>query len=106
MRKSKPYTEMDNLVKPRVGKVNSVSRRALIAAKAQGDPKAQFSNLMHHLNFDLVKESLSKIPKNSAPGVDGMTVKQAMGNLDWLLPPQLAQIHRGQYYNAPRNLDH
>ena len=77
------------------------SKRALIAAKARNQPKEKFVNLMHHLTFDLVKECLEKIPRKSAPGVDGMTVETALRNLDWLLPPLLKAIHQGRYEAPP-----
>lgn len=77
------------------------SKRALIAARARNQPKEKFVNLMHHLTFDLVKECLDKIPRKSAPGVDGMTVEAARENLDWLLPPILADIHQGRYEAPP-----
>lgn len=77
------------------------SKRALIAAKARNQPKVKFVNLMHHLTFDLVKECLEKIPRKSAPGVDGMTAETALENLDWLLPPLLKAIHQGQYEAPP-----
>jgi RNA-directed DNA polymerase len=77
------------------------SKRARIAAKARSHPKEQFNNLMHHLTFDLVREHLAKIPLKSAPGIDGMTVKSALENLDWILPPILKSIHEGNYEAPP-----
>jgi group II intron reverse transcriptase/maturase len=61
------------------------------------NPKECFNNLLHHLTYELVEECLSKIPKSSGVGVDGMTVEQARENLSWLLPPILKQIHEGKY---------
>ena len=98
---SEPRTMVGNLIEHSVNINDPASRRALIAAKARKEPKAQFSSLMHHLNHELVAECLAKIPKASAPGVDGMTVEQARKNLDWLLRPLLDQIHRGQYQAPP-----
>jgi hypothetical protein len=69
--------------------------------KARNQPKEKFVNLMHHLTFELVKECLEKIPRKSAPGVDGMTVATALENLDWLLPPILSAIHQGNYDAPP-----
>lgn len=77
------------------------SKRARIAAKARSNPKEQFSSLMHHLTYDLVREHLNKIPTGSAPGVDGMTVKTAQENLEWILPPILKTIHQGNYDAPP-----
>jgi RNA-directed DNA polymerase len=77
------------------------SKRARIAAKARSNPKEKFNNLMHHLTYDLVKEHLQKIPHRSAPGADGMTVKAALENLEWILPPILTAIHQGNYKAPP-----
>jgi len=98
---TEPYTKVGNLVEPRVDLNDPASRRALIAAKARKEPKAQFSNLMHHLTPELMMECLMKIPKNSAPGPDGITVDQARKNLDWLLRPLMNQIHLKQYKAPP-----
>jgi group II intron reverse transcriptase/maturase len=53
------------------------------------------------VDYKLVEECLHKTPRNSATGVDGMTVTQARDNLNWLLPPLLQQIHKGQYEAPP-----
>lgn len=101
MKKSEPHTEAGNLTKHRGGEgKDPVSRRAAIAAKARNKPKEQFNNLVHHLTYELIEESLAKIPKSSAVGVDGMTVEEAQRHLSWLLPPILKQIHEGRY-DAP-----
>jgi hypothetical protein len=102
MRKSEPHTEAGNPAGPSAGKGHDpVSRRAAIAAKARTNPKEQFNNLLHHLTYELVAECLDEIPRSSAAGVDGMSVKQARENLSWLLPPILKQIHEGRYTPPP-----
>jgi RNA-directed DNA polymerase len=102
MRKSEPNSESGNPTGPSAGEgANPVSKRAAIAAKARKNPKEQFNNLLHHLTYELVAECLREIPQSSAAGVDGMSVKQASGNLSWLLPPILKQIHEGRYTPPP-----
>ncbi len=98
MRKKEPHTAVGNSVghSDDTG-IDPASRRALIAAKARNKPKEQFNNLLHHLTYELIEECLAKIPSNSAPGVDGMTVTQARQNLAWVLPPILEQIRNGTY---------
>lgn len=98
MKTTEPHTAVGNWVKhsDNAGNNDPVSKRARIAAKARSDSRFQFTNLMHHLDRDLVEECLARIPKNSAPGIDGMTVEQARKNSNWLLPPLLNQIHQGQ----------
>ena len=67
---TEPHTAVGNWVKhsDNAGNNDPVSRRARIAAKARSDSSFQFTNLMHHLDRDLVEECLARIPKNSAPG--------------------------------------
>lgn len=102
MRKTEPHSEAGNPSGPRAGKgYDPVSRRAAIAAKARTNPKEQFNNLLHHLTYELVAECLDDIPRSSAAGVDGMSVKEARENLSWLLPPILKQIHEGRYTPPP-----
>jgi len=102
MRESGPHTEAGNPSGPRAGKgQDPVSKRAAIAAKARKNPKERFNNLLHHLRYELVAECLDEIPRSSAAGVDGMSVKQARENLSWLLPPILKQIHEGRYKPPP-----
>lgn len=76
-------------------------KRAQIAVKARTNPKVKFNNLLHHLTPELIKDCLLTIPLNSAIGVDKLTVKEVRGNLDWLLPPILKQIHEGGYIPPP-----
>jgi group II intron reverse transcriptase/maturase len=102
MRKTEPHSEAGNPAGLRAGEGHDpVSRRAAIAAKARKNSKEQFNNLLHHLTYELVAECLGDIPKSSAAGVDGMSVKQARENLSWLLPPILKQIHEGRYIPPP-----
>ena len=82
------------------GKYDPASKRAQIAVIARNKPKEVFSNLMHHLTYDLVRGHLEKISNKSAAGVDGMTKEEAIKNLDWILPPILDAIHQG-HYDAP-----
>jgi RNA-directed DNA polymerase len=48
-----------------------------IAAKARWEANLRFTSLCHHINRELIWESLGNIPHDSAPGVDGMTVDEA-----------------------------
>lgn len=97
MKKSGPYTGMDKAIEHSVDRIDLISWRALIAARARSHPKEQFNSLAHHLTYALVEQCLDKIPKGSTPGIDGMEVIQAQSNLHWILPPLLKQIHQGQY---------
>jgi group II intron reverse transcriptase/maturase len=97
-----PNAVSGNLAEHSVGTGNDPkSKRARIAVKARSNPKEKFNSLIHHLTFDLVREHLEKIPLKSAPGADGMTVKAALENLEWILPPILKAIHQGNYDAPP-----
>ena len=102
MKIEEPYTVVGNPSVLSNGAGNDpTSKRARLAVKARSNPKEQFTNLLHHVNYKLVEECLYKIPLKSASGVDGMKVGEARKNLNWLLPPLLEQIHKGQYEPPP-----
>ena len=56
-----------------------------IAAKARSEPKLCFTTLAHRITGERVWENLCRIPKSSAPGVDGQTVTQAKESFEELL---------------------
>jgi group II intron reverse transcriptase/maturase len=57
----------------------------------------RFTALAHHITGERVWENLCKIPKHSAPGVDGQTVAQAKESFEAWIEPMLASMHRGGY---------
>ena len=81
--------------------IDSVTRRALIAARARKNPHERFNSLLHHLTYNLVSKCLDEMSKSTSPGIDKMDVKTVQKNLDWLLPPILSKIHKGQYQPPP-----
>ena len=102
MTKLEPHPEVGNPAGRRTSEgIDPASKRAQIAAKARSNPKERFNNLLHHLTPALIEECLNEIPKSSAAGVSGMTVKQTKENLSWLLPPILKSIHEGRYEAPP-----
>jgi RNA-directed DNA polymerase len=71
-----------------------------IAAKARCEPTLRFTSLAHHLTRERVWENLGQIPTDSAPGVDGQTVREAKESFgDWI-EPMLQSVHR-EGYHAP-----
>lgn len=76
-------------------------RRARIARKAKSHPKERFISLMHHLQPELIREGLKRIPRDSSAGVDGMSVECACRYLDEILPDTLKEIHQGCYAPPP-----
>jgi RNA-directed DNA polymerase len=71
-----------------------------IAAKARRETKLKFTSLCHHITRELIWESLNKIPKQSAPGVDGISVEEAKKTFEVWIEEMLSSIHR-EVYKAP-----
>jgi RNA-directed DNA polymerase len=72
-----------------------------IAAKARRETKLKFTSLCHHITRELIWESLSKIPKQSAPGVDGISVDEAKKTFEVWIEEMLSSIHRKAYKAPP-----
>jgi group II intron reverse transcriptase/maturase len=72
-----------------------------IAAKARDDRKLKFTSLAHHITEELLWESVNHIPKNSAPGSDGQTVKDAKESFKQWAPEMLRAIHNRGYQPPP-----
>jgi RNA-directed DNA polymerase len=71
-----------------------------IAAKARRETNLQFTSLCHNITPKLVWESLKHIPIASAPGIDGIDVKEARDTFkSWINPMLQAVHHKG--YKAP-----
>jgi RNA-directed DNA polymerase len=71
-----------------------------IAAKARSETKLRLTSLCHHVSRELVWDSLCKIPKDTAPGVDGITVEEAKGDFKIWIEEMLRSVHcKG--YKAP-----
>jgi hypothetical protein len=71
-----------------------------IAAKARCEPKLRFSSLAHHITRERVWGNLCRIPRDSAPGVDGQTVIEAKEDFETWIGPMLQSVHR-KGYRAP-----
>jgi len=71
-----------------------------IAAKARQEPDLKFTSLCHHITREEVWGNLCKIPKNSSPGIDGITVEMAKENFNEWIDEMLKSVHR-KGYKAP-----
>jgi len=74
-----------------------------IAAKARKETNLQFTSLLHHITTELIEESLRHIPKDSAAGVDGISVEEAKQDFKKWSEKMLTEIHR-QSYRPPEVL--
>ena len=72
-----------------------------IAAKARRETKLKFTSLCHHVTRELIWESLSNIPKQSALGVDGISVDEAKKTFEVWIEEMLSSIHRKAYKAPP-----
>jgi len=71
-----------------------------VAAKARREANLQFTSMCHHINRQLIWESLCSTPKNSAPGVDGVTVVRAKEDFEVWVEEMLRSVHQ-KGYKAP-----
>ena len=84
-------------------KENSVMGTGLegIAAKARKETKLKFTTLCHHVTRELIWKSLNSIPKQSAPGVDGINVEETKKTFDAWIGEMLTSMHRKAYHAPP-----
>ena len=71
-----------------------------VAAKARRETNFQFTSLCHHINRELIWESLCNTSKETAPGVDGVTVERAKKDFGVWVEEMLRSVHR-KGYKAP-----
>jgi RNA-directed DNA polymerase len=71
-----------------------------IAAKARCQSDLRFTSLAHHITRERVWTNLCRIPKRSAPGVDGQTVTKAKESFGEWIEAMLQSVHR-RGYRAP-----
>ena len=72
-----------------------------IAAKARKEAKLKFTSLGHHITRELIWASLNKIPAQSAPGMDGISVGEAKKTFEGWIEEMLSSIHRKAYKAPP-----
>src|ERR1700737_724810 len=72
-----------------------------IAAKARHDTNLQFTSLCHHIPRDMIWENLKHIPTRSAPGVDGIDVKEAKETFENWICTMLQAVHNRGYKAPP-----
>jgi group II intron reverse transcriptase/maturase len=68
-----------------------------VAAKAQEESSLKFSSLAHHITRERIGESLSRMSKNTAPGIDHETVGMALKDFDLWIEELIESIHRKSY---------
>ncbi len=80
---------------------STTSRLLAVRNAAQKDKKRQFTNLMHHLTIDLLRESYMALKRDSAPGVDSVKWYDYKTELERRLKLLHEKIHSGRYRPKP-----
>jgi len=68
-----------------------------IAAKARKETDLKFSSLAHHITKELIWESLDRMSKYTAPGIDLETAEGALKDFDLWIKEVIASIHQKRY---------
>jgi RNA-directed DNA polymerase len=68
---------------------------------AKGDPKMQFTALLHHVDIDLLRSSYYSLKRRAAAGVDGVRWQEYEDGLEERLVDLHGRIHRGVYHAKP-----
>lgn len=68
---------------------------------AKRDSKQQFTNLLHHVTVDLLRDSYFALKRNAAAGIDGVTWLEYGEGLEERLPELHDRIQSGRYKARP-----
>lgn len=68
-----------------------------IAAKALEEPALRFTSLAHRITKERLWECLQRIPKHTAPGVDGITRQEAAETFEVWADEMVGAVHRMGY---------
>ena len=79
----------------------ALSGLARIRQAASRDGQLRFTNLMHHVTVDLLREAYYALKRNAAPGVDGVTWADYGQELEARLPDLHDRVQSGRYRAQP-----
>ena len=74
---------------------------ARIRRAARRDRRLRFTNLMHHVTVDLLRDAYSALKRDAAPGVDGVTWAAYGEGLEARLPDLHDRVQSGRYRAQP-----
>lgn len=80
---------------------NTTSRLLVVRNAARKDKKQQFTNLYHHIDENLLRESFLKLKRRSAAGYDGVTWFDYASSLDSNIQTLHRKLHQGSYKPKP-----
>jgi len=72
-----------------------------VRQRARENKQEQFTNLLHHVTPDLLKDSFYALRRKAAPGVDGVTWQEYEAGWQERLIDLHNRIHRGAYRTLP-----
>lgn len=80
---------------------NTMSRLLAVREAAKKDKKQQFTNLYHHINETLLRQSFMQLKRQSASGTDGVTWSQYLENLSDNISTLHQRLQNGGYKPKP-----
>jgi len=83
------------------GPESALSGLSRVREAAKRDSKLQFSNLLHHVNVDLLRQSYWALNRQAATGVDGVTWQEYGKELEERLPELHDRVQCGRYQAKP-----
>ncbi len=83
------------------GSVEALRELHRVREAAKRDSKLQFSNLLHHINVELLRQSYWTLNRQSATGIDNVTWQEYGKELETHLPVLHDLVQSGQYQAKP-----
>lgn len=93
-------SERDTSTRHRAG-IPGITKRSLIAKRAQENPKLKFSALMHHFSERNLEVCFHQLNGNKAVGADGVTKEEYGRNLQFNLKDLVNRLKRFSYRPKP-----
>lgn len=72
-----------------------------VRERARQEKKERFTALLHHVTVDQLRAAFTRLQRDAAPGVDGLTWQEYEQNLEINLVDLHARVHRGAYRAQP-----
>src|SRR5205807_8484202 len=72
-----------------------------VRERARREKKERFTALLHHVNVDLLRAAFSWLKRDAAPGVDGLTWRGPVQDLEARLVELDAHVRRGAFRSRP-----
>ncbi len=77
------------------------TKLSTLTRRAKENPKLKFTSLAHLLSEEYLRECLSELKRNKAPGIDGVTVKEYEARLEENLKDLVERLKGKRYRPQP-----